>query len=279
MKRNIRGSDLLLHLVLWLCIRLALTSPPPGDWSLVLEDHFNTFNHNLWTKGWTWCNPLGCPPPVKEKPGDTCYFPDEAVYIEDGHLVLESKRQEMGGYDYTSGVVNSASYNSSQGFPCLFGYYETRIKSSPGGWEGFCPAFWFPNTVCPTGQTCELDIEIPGGKCCGNGAEVWFSVHGNNVEVGSKMNCTDRGYCGDNYHVYGLLWQSDIVCFYYDDVEAYCTKEKEDIPQTVGWMVFDNEMGLGGDEWAGFPNDKTLFPQKMYIDWVRAWIPKILEGQ
>jgi len=279
MNRNIRGTA--LHLVLWLCIRLALTSPPPGDWSLVLEDHFNTFNHNLWTKGWTWCNPLGCPPPLKEKPGDTCYFPDEAVYIEDGKLVLESKRQEMGGYHFTSGVVNSAAYNSTQGFPCLFGYYETSFKSSPGGWEGFCPAFWFPNTVCPVGQTCELDIEIPGGNCCSNGAEVWFSVHGNDVEVGSKMNCTtEKGYCGDDYHVYGLLWQSDMVCFYYDGVEGYCTKEKADIPQTTGWMVFDNEMGLGGDQWAGFPNDKTPFPQKMYIDWVRVWKPKsLLEGQ
>jgi len=147
------------------------------------------------------------------------------------------------------------------------------LKSSPGGWEGFCPAFWFPNTVCPPGDHCELDIEIPGGKCCGLGSEVWFSVHGNTVEVGTNISCTrHRGYCGDDYHIYGMNWQSNLVCFYYDNVEIYCTNEH--IPQTIGWMVFDNEMGLGGNEWAGFPNDDTPFPQKVYIDWVRVWKPQ-----
>jgi len=269
----------MLHLVLWLFIPLTLASPPFGPWTLVLEDNFTHFNHSLWTKGWTWCTATGgCQPPVYEKPGDTCYFPDEAVYIENGELVLESNKQAMGGYNYTSGVVNSASYNTSQGFSCLFGYYEARIKSSPGGWEGFCPAFWFPNTVCPTGKTCEMDIEIPGGNCCGKGAEVWFTVHGNDDRRYTMINCTENGYCGDHYHIYGLLWRSDLICFYYDDVEVLCTKDL--IMQTAGWMVFDNEIGLGGDKWSGFPTDDTLFPQKMYIDWVRVWKPKsLLEGQ
>jgi len=271
----ISGSKLiLLHLVV--CITFLYASPPRGDWNLVLEDNFHYFNSSMWTKGWTWCRPEGCDPPVQVKPGDTCYFPDEAVYIEDGQLVLEANRKEMGGYNFTSGVVNSAAYNASQGFPCLYGYYEARIKSSPGGWEGFCPAFWFPNTVCPPGDHCELDIEIPGGKCCGLGTEVWWSVHGNRTEVGSKNYCSRLGYCSDHYHIYGMLWESEIVCFYYDDLEAYCTNatQKGLIPQTIGWMVFDNEIGLGGDEWTGFPNDDTPFPQKMYIDWVRVWKPR-----
>jgi len=259
-------------LVLCLCIPLSLATPPlPDSWTMVLEDTFTHFNHSLWTIGWTWCNPTdGCSAPSYIKEGDTCYFPEEAAYVENGQLVLESKRQAMGGYNYTSGVVNSAAYNASQGFSCLFGYYETSIKSSPGGYEGLCPAFWFPNTECPTGKYCEIDVEIPGGKCCGIGAELWFTVRGPNGDTGSKINCTTQnGYCGDNFHTYGVLWQPDIVCFYYDNVEAYCTKEG--IPQTAGWMVFDNEMGLGGDEWAGFPTDDTPFPQKMYVDWVRVW--------
>jgi len=261
----------MLHLVLFLCIPLALAAPPIGPWTMVLEDTFTHFNNSLWTKGWSWCTPEGCKPPVQEKPGDTCYFPDEAVYVEDGQLVLESKRQVMRGYSYTSGVVNSAAYNASQGFPCHFGYYEARIKVSPGGFPGLCPAFWFPNTVCPPNTTCEIDVEVPDGKCCGEGAYVWFTVHGNNDHRFTNMSCNTngKGYCGDSYHVFGVLWQSDIVCFYYDDVEKFCTNEL--IPQHVGWMVFDNEIGLGGNEWSGYPSDNTPFPQKMYIDWVRAW--------
>jgi len=255
--------------LLLLIVPLALAAPPIGPWTLVLEDTFAHFNNSLWTKGWSWCNPQGCSPRSFEKPGDTCYFPDEAVYIENGQLVLESNRQSMGGYNYTSGVVTTATYNASQGFSSHFGYYEARIKSSPGGWEGFCPAFWFPNTVCPTGTYCEIDVEIPTGKCCGVGADVYFSVLGKGEERGKHITCVENGYCGDGYHVYGVLWQSDIVCFFYDDKESFCTNDL--IPQNAGWMVLDNEIGLGGNGWAGFPSENTLFPQKMYIDWVRAW--------
>jgi len=206
---------------------------------------------------------------VKEKPGDTCYFPDEAVYIENGQLVLESNQKAMGGYNYTSGVVSTAAFNASQGFPCHFGYYEANIKSSPGGWEGFCPAFWFPNTVCPPGKNCEIDVEVPGSNCTGNGRDVYFTVEYNSVQLEAHTQCGDQGFCSDHYHTYGVLWQADVVCFYLDNVEELCSRNF--IPQTAGWLVFDNEIGLGGNSWAGFPSSSTPFPQKMYVDWVRAW--------
>ena len=64
---------------------------------------------------------------------------------------------------------------STQGFDQAFGYFEARVKASPGGRNnlGMCPAFWLPN-VRNGGDDCvgEIDlVEIPGGLPFGNGTQ------------------------------------------------------------------------------------------------------------
>jgi len=264
-----------LVLVLTLCALFTNSSPPPGKWNLVIEDHFNTFNSSLWTKGWSWCTKAGCSPPVKTKSGgDVCYFPDEAVYVENGNLVIQADRKSMGGWNYTSGVVNSAQYNSTQGHACHFGYYEVRLKAVLGGWEGFCSTMWFPNTVCDRSvdpeNTCEIDMEIPTGKCCGLGNLPHFSTQNNGGFTEAVFTCSERGYC-DEFNIYGILWESDQISFYFNGLRVGATNDKSQIPQNPGWMVLDNEIGLGGNDWNGYPSDDAPFPFKMYVDYVRMY--------
>jgi len=248
-------------------------APPGPGWLLVLEDDFNgtALNTTLWTKGWSWYKNGVPQPPVQVKASDPdCYFDESNVYIQNGNLVILNERRLNHGYNYTSGVVNSIASNKSQGFESLYGYFEARIWGSPGGIEGMCPAFWLPNTLNNGDDgNSEIDImEVPGGKCCGLGAAVWFTVHNKSQsDYSSYMNVT-VGYWGTTYHVYGALWEPDRLCFYVDDMEQFCTRKI--IPTTPSYMVLDNEIGLGGDKWAGNP-DNTTFPQLMHVDWVRVW--------
>jgi len=265
--------NILLGFVLITRFFLLFADPPgPGaGWTLVLEDHFDTFNDKLWTKGWTWYVNGTAQPPTQTKDSETdCYFPPENAYVQNGNLIIVNDRKDTeGGYHYTSGVVNSASYNSSSGFIQTYGYWEARMWVSPGEIEGMCPAFWLPN-VGPY----EIDIiETPGGKCCGLGATAWFTVHNHTDgrEDYGTYNAFPGSYWGDTYHVFGLLWRPDRLCWYTDNVERFCTKSY--VPQTAGYAVFCNEIGLGGDAWTGSP-DLTPFPQIMQVDWIRVWKEK-----
>jgi len=245
--------------------------PPGPGWKLSIEDNFDTFNDKLWTKGWSWYKNGVPQPPVQTKGNDPdCYFAPENVYVQNGNLVILNERRTNQGLHYTSGIVNSIKYNNSQGFEQQYGYFEARIWGSPGGIEGMCPAFWLPNTLNNGDDGhCELDIvEVPGGSCCGVGKTAYWTLsNGTNGDVSGKLN-SPSGYWGDTYHIWGVLWQSDSVCWYTDNVQQFCTKQY--IPTTPAYMVFDNEIGLAGDDWAGSPNN-TAFPQYMHVDWVRAW--------
>jgi len=254
-----------------LLLALVTNADPPGPgWQLVLEDTFDKWNPSLWTKGWSYYK-NGIPqPPVNVKGTDTCYFADENVYIQDGHLVLRDQREQSHGYSYTSGVVNSIAYNSSQGFEQLYGYFETRFIGSLGGVEGMCPAFWLPNVLNYHDDIGEIDIiEVPGGKCCGLGARAYFTVHKNISVIDSGFTALAHGYWGDDYHVYALLWQPNMLCWYIDNVKQFCTDRF--VPTTPSFMVFDNEIGLAGESWGGYPDASTPFPQDMKIDYVRVW--------
>jgi len=246
-------------------------NPPGPGWNLVLEDNFDgPLNLSLWTKGWSWYKNGVPQPPVQTKASDPdCYFDEANVYTQNGNLIINDERRLNHGFNYTSGVVNSIAYNASQGFQQLYGYFESRLWGTPGGIEGMCPAYWMPN-VLNNGDDGhgEIDvIEIPGGKCCGLGAIAWFTVHNQTQQSGGNYQIPS-GYWGDTYHVYGVLWQSDRICWYIDDIERFCTKDY--VPTTAAYMVLDNEIGLGGNNWAGLPNN-TAFPQIMQVDWVRVW--------
>jgi len=257
--------------ILFLSFIALVTCDPPGPgWKLVLEDNFDTFNPKLWTKGWSWYKDGVPQPPVQVKASDPdCYFAEENIYVQNGNLVILNERRANQGKNYTSGVVNSIKYNSTQGFQQLYGYWEARIWGSQGGVEGMCPAFWLPNVINNGDDGGgEIDIvEVPGGKCCGLGAAAWFSVHNHSHEDTTSYNMTN-GYWGDTYHLYAALWQSDSVCFYVDNIQRFCTKKYT--PTTEAYMVLDNEIGLAGSDWAGDPTN-TKFPQYMQVDWVRVW--------
>lgn len=264
-----------------------VSSVPPGnlnDWELSLAEEFDAFNTSLWTKGWSWYDGKGNPLPRNHtKASDTCWFDDNNVFVRNGSLVLVNKRENNHGFNYSSGVVNSIAYNRSQGFQQTYGYFEARIRPSPGATNcGMCPAFWMPN-VLNAGDNghCEIDVmEIPGNKRFGGGHTMYGTVHtlDDHYDHGSAHgNVTLSGYFSDEYHNFAVLWEPGVLAWYYDDKEFFRTDKY--VPSTAAYLVLDNEVGLGhldpvGDGgWAGDPSH-TPFPQEMLIDHVKVWRKK-----
>jgi beta-glucanase (GH16 family) len=84
----------------------------------------------------------------------------------------------------------------------------------------------------------------------------------------------DTESASHDYHVFAAEWEPQAVRFYVDGV-AYATKTPADLPPGARW-VFDHpffivlNMAVGGNL-AGSPDESTVLPQRMLVDYVRVY--------
>ena len=78
----------------------------------------------------------------------------------------------------------------------------------------------------------------------------------------------------DDFHLYALEWEPDVVRFYLDGT-LYATFTPANLPSGKRW-VYDHpffiilNVAVGG-EWPGSPDTTTVFPQIMLVDYVRVY--------
>jgi beta-glucanase (GH16 family) len=162
------------------------------------------------------------------------------------------------GEPYNSGLITT--YTS---FSQLYGYFEMRAKlpSGPGLW----PAFW----MLPKDHSWppELDIMEMLGRDPGT---LYFSTH-------TKINGRDSGHTipvkvpdvSKEFHTYGVNWQPDSITWYFDDRPVATAPTPPDMHKPMYLLV---NVAVGkSTSWPGAPDDRTLFPANMLIEWVRAY--------
>ena len=101
------------------------------------------------------------------------------------------------------------------------------------------------------------------------------TVHGPGYSGGSAITksydlVNDRFDTG--FHIFGIEWGEKYINFYVDDVlYNQITPEK-----VKGEWVFNQpfyiilNLAVGGN-YVGSPNSQTVFPQSMYVDYVRVY--------
>jgi beta-glucanase (GH16 family) len=201
------------------------------------------------------------------------YYTDarlENIRMENGHLVIEARKEAYEGFDYTS-----ASINTWESALFTYGRFEIRAKLPTG--RGTWPAIWMlgDNRSEVGWPACgEIDImenvgydpqRLHGYVHTGAYNHTRGTQRGNSVELESPW---------ENFHVYAIEWFEDRIDFFIDD-QNYFTFEKESDEPDV-WP-FDQphylllNLAIGGG-WGGQEGiDDGIFPQKYYIDYVRIY--------
>lgn len=199
------------------------------------------------------------------------YYTDrlENVVVEDGMLKIRALQEDFEGFGYTSGRI------LTQGkFQQKYGRFEARIKLPWG--QGLWPAFWMlgddNDGAILWPQRGEIDIMENRGQ---EPTLINGSVHGPGY---SGANAITKAYELENdrfdsgFHVFGIEWGENYVNYYVDDV-LYNQITPADV---TGEWVFDSEffiilnVAVGGN-YAGNPNENTVFPQEMVVDYVRVY--------
>jgi beta-glucanase (GH16 family) len=247
----------------------------PEGYSLVWSDEFNGKDGSLpdaakWTYdigGSGWGN------------HELEYYTNrpENARIEDGKLVITTRREEYTGPDGKKFNYTSARLKTQGLFSQAYGRFEAHIKLPAG--QGMWPAFWMlgENIDSVGWPKCgEIDIMENIGKEPGINHG---SLHGpSSTKPTSDLTATITLPAGqklsDDFHVYTAEWEPGIVRFYLD-ANLYATFTSAEWPAGGTW-VFDHRfflilnVAVGGD-WPGSPDATTVFPQTMLVDYVRVY--------
>ena len=197
------------------------------------------------------------------------YYTDrtENARIENGMLVIEARQEKYEGLPYTSARLNSRKLQEFQ-----YGHIEARLKLPSG--QGIWPAFWMlgGNASWPMGG--EIDIMEFIGKTPDT---VYQTLHGPGYSgakgIGSHIVLTADTLKND-YHVFAVDWAPDEIQWFVDGQEVF-TVTPDKIPAGSKW-VFDHPLyiilnvAVGGG-WPGYPDETTVFPQQMLVDYVRVY--------
>jgi len=194
----------------------------------------------------------------------------ENARIQNGRLIIEARRENLGGSSYTSARMKTAGHQS-------FGvntWIEARIQAPSG--QGIWPAFWtLGSNIGTVGwPACgEIDImEMQGQNPFRNfGTMHWADSNGAHASFGGTFNSSVSLAAG--FHTYAIARTTTSIKWYVDGVqyaEGNIAGGINSTSEFQGQFFVLLNVAVGGN-FVGSPNSSTVFPQQMLVDYVRVW--------
>ena len=207
------------------------------------------------------------------------YYTDreQNVSVQDGSLVLRALEEtytgEHGTREYTSAQIRTKYL-----YDWTYGQFEVRAKLPYG--KGLWPAIWMlPSSETEYGSW-PLSGEIDIMELLGDTPErVYGALHyagdtGVHLSEYTSYTLSDPDFSQD-FHTFRLDWEPEEIKWYVDD-QLYFTQQNWSTPNATYPAPFDQpfyfilNVAVGGD-WPGSPNEETVFPQEMIVDYVRVY--------
>lgn len=239
-----------------------VTAKADTGWNLAWSDEFNGTSIN--TSNWKY-----------ESGGDGWgnneleYYTNrsENARIENGNLVIEARKENYSGMNYTSARLKSQGLKN-----WTYGKVEARMKLPAG--QGVWPAFWMlgENISQVSWPKCgEIDImEHINNESAIHGTIHWDST-GNNTHA--QYGAASPNIDVTQYHVYSIEWDASSIKWFVDGTQYLEANIANNINGTEEFhkpffILFN--LAIGGN-WPGNPDGSTPFPAKMYVDYVRVY--------
>jgi len=254
-------------------VRAQQNSPDSyADWKLIWSDEFN--------------GPAGPPDPVKwtfnighNGWGNhelENYTTRNARLDGMGHLIISALWDKDAAFPYTSARILTHKLFSVQ-----YGMIEARMKLPAG--PGLWPAFWMlGENISSVGWPKCGEIDIMENVPQLGPSQIASSLHAPFVNSGNVYNISRHyhfpsGQTILGFHTYGMIWTPQEISFFIDDPQnIFITYTRAYVESRSGIWAFDHpffiilNLAVGGD-WPGKPNNTTVFPAQMVVDYVRVY--------
>lgn len=191
------------------------------------------------------------------------------TFISNGNLIIEARKDAIDGFKYSSGRMTTRSKKEF-----TFGRIDIRAKLPKG--KGIWPALWMlgANIGSVGWPSCgEIDImeligSVPNQV---HGTLHWRGNNGHLFKGGSTT--LPAGDFSQEFHVYSLIWEENKIQWLLDD-KVFYTMQKSDFG-TANYpfnapQFFILNVAVGGN-WPGSPDESTVFPQRLFVDYIRVF--------
>jgi len=195
----------------------------------------------------------------------------ENASVDTGFLTITAREETFGGRNYTSARI--ITYPTGHSFQ--YGKIEARMRLPYG--QGIWPAFWmlgdgiFEGTSWPACGEIDIMEMIGGGE--GRDDKIYGTIHyddNGHAEYGGSYQLSS-GIFADDFHTFSIEWTPTSIKWYIDGVNYHSANI------SLGYLSeFQEEffillnIAVGGN-WPGNPDDNTVFPQQMAVDYVRVY--------
>lgn len=246
---------------------VTLINDDEGTLKLIWSDNFDgtSLNTEYWTyeTGPNWFN------------NELQYYSDQNVTVSDGKLTIEARGESVEGRNYTSSRIKTQDK-----FEFQYGRVDIRASLPEG--QGLWPALWMlgSNISEVNWPACgEIDImEMIGGQGRENtvyGTLHWQDPNGDpgnsfHAQTGSTYSLSTGTFSGD-FHVFSIIWDETSIKWYVDEVLSHeISITPPDLSEFHQPYFFIFNVAVGGD-FPGNPDNSTVFPQQMIVDYVRVY--------
>ncbi|GAA4080946.1 carbohydrate binding domain-containing protein [Amphibacillus indicireducens] len=246
-----------------------------SDWKLVWSDEFDEDEINM--DNWSFDHPEN----GRYNQEIQSYTEDNA-WIEDGKLFIEAREEEITEpngetYNYTSSKLITKGKQM-----WTYGKFEIRAKMPTG--QGMWPAIWMMPEDEPFYGTWPVGGEIDIMELLGHEPDTIYA----NIHYGVPKGDSQGTYklpngqsFAEDYHVYTLEWEPGEIRWYIDGelfntANDWHSKHPGNADEFTYPAPFDQDFFLilnisVGGGWPGNPDDTTVFPQQMAVDYVRVY--------
>jgi beta-glucanase (GH16 family) len=258
-----------------------------GEWKMVFSDEFNgnSLDGNKWL---TWF-------PYTDDGSDKCtfcrthgnegqIFLDENALVSNGSLKLIARKDTAQWMGETR-PYSSAMIHSRQQFG--MGKYEIRCQIPSG--MGFWPAFWMFGQKATEIDVFEIGTQKPRHH--------HVAIHNWNTKTDLEKGYNGRTNLADGYHIYTMIWDNNFISIAVDGNEVWKVSQYANnrgrvvkkcplkagkyqlnptfLPQGEMLSVIANlAIGTSNTPFTKSPDQNTVFPNQMEIDWIRIYEKK-----
>ena len=194
------------------------------------------------------------------------------VFVSAGNLIIEADQESYQGSNYTSARIKTEGIQQ-------FTYGRIDIRAKLPVAHGMWPALWMLGSNISTvpwpgcGETDIMEL-VGSAPSQVTGSMHWQQSSGSEGTFNNNYDLSSGDF-SQQFHVFSLLWQHDSVQFYVDD-NLYVNGSIANVtsgtyPFNLPFFFIFN-VAVGGD-WPGAPDNTTIFPQRMFVDYVRVFQP------
>ncbi len=188
----------------------------------------------------------------------------ENSFVQDGKLVIRALKEDYLTRQYTSARMRTANKGD-----WTYGRFEIMAKLPYG--QGLWPAIWMLPTDWEYGgwpTSGEIDIM----ECLGHepwkvyGTLHWGDSPAAHQQTGGSTSLTNSSFAG-GFHLFSVEWDSAGFRWYVDSTQYFAASHGAPFDKRFHVLL---NVAVGGN-WPGYPNEFTVFPQEMVVDYVRVY--------